>query len=169
MIRKSIVFFILSVPPLLQGVECPFCDPQVLENQMVRRGERACVIITHCPDTEGHLLIVPVRHVERFEDLTPEEISEIGELIQKTQAAEARVFGQTDYLILQKNGRGAGQSVPHVHIHFIPKPEDMWRIGYIASILTRHWFAPLSKEETRALAERYAGYFNGLEAEARSD
>jgi len=92
-----------------KGEGCPFCE----EKFFVYRGEVASVRHTYKPVVEGHVLVIPNRHVERFEELTPEELEEMGTLVKQ-------FHGDGDYLLVQKNGKKAGQSVPHVHIHVIP-------------------------------------------------
>jgi histidine triad (HIT) family protein len=73
------------------------------------------------PLAEGHTLVVPKRQVERFEDLPPEDaaaiVRELGGLARRIVAAT----GATGYNILLNVGSVAGQEVPHVHFHIIPR------------------------------------------------
>jgi len=134
---------------------CAFCRQDVIENQVFYRGEQVWGLLTYKPATPGHVLIVPKRHVERFENLTADELIEMKELIQKIDAAERRLFGNTGYLLLQKNGSEAGQSVPHVHIHYLPRSKKESHLLFAARFFLSPWLnslSPIAMEEAiRAL------------------
>lgn len=100
---------------------CAFCDPKVLEYQKFYEDEFVVALYTHRPIFPGHSLIIPKRHVERFEMLSETEIAQIGQVIKKVNEAAQKVFGTSAYLLLQKNGKEVGQTVPHVHFHYIPR------------------------------------------------
>ena len=144
-----------------QRTGCAFCDAAVLDRQEVFRGEFASILLTHKAIADGHLLVIPHRHAERYEELTGVEMREIGELVGKAQSAARSIFGAEEYLVLQKNGRGVGQTVPHVHIHVIPKTADITQFGFAARI----FFRPLLKPNL----ESQAKYISALEESARLD
>jgi len=100
---------------------CSFCDPEIIERQAFYEGKLIYALCDYRPIMPGHSLVLPKRHVERFEDLTPDEMAEIMQFIPKMHVAISQVQGTDDYALLQKNGKSIGQSVPHVHIHYIPK------------------------------------------------
>lgn len=87
--------------------------------------EHAWVLYCLTPATEGNLLLIPKRHITRFEELNTEEASDLFQLIKKSQDVFKSHYGLSDYLLLQKNGKNAGQSVDHIHIHTIPCPDDI--------------------------------------------
>lgn len=96
----------------------------------------------------GHCLIIPKRHVERFENLTEEEITHIGIGIQKVNHAVQKVFQISSYLLLQKNGVEAGQTVPHVHVHYIPrKTGECSFFGFIFKMVLANIKPPISTIE----------------------
>ncbi|KDQ18219.1 hypothetical protein BOTBODRAFT_29559 [Botryobasidium botryosum FD-172 SS1] len=73
------------------------------------------------PILPGHVLIVPNRVVPRMSDLTNEEVADIfqsardvGKVLEKVYDAEAITMACQD-------GPAAGQTVPHVHVHVIPR------------------------------------------------
>lgn len=102
---------------------CAFCDPAVLTSHVFYEEDLTLALCTHKPITEGHCLIIPKRHVERFEMLSDEECLQICRVIKKVNEAAIKAFGASSYLLLQKNGTEAGQTVPHVHFHYIPRKQ----------------------------------------------
>ncbi|MFQ5804962.1 MAG: HIT family protein [Phycisphaerae bacterium] len=73
------------------------------------------------PLSEGHTLVVPKRQVERLEDLPPDEVAEIARHLGAIARRVLAVTGAEGYNVLQNNGKVAGQEVPHVHFHIIPR------------------------------------------------
>ena len=102
-------------------MECPFCRPP--KEQLLYEDELIRVLLDAYPANRGHLLVVPRRHVERWGDLTGEEKLA---LIRGMELA-MEVLGETlkpDAFNVGMNlGKEAGQTVPHLHLHVIPR----WR------------------------------------------
>lgn len=127
---------------------CAFCEKDILDRQVFYQGNGALGLLTHKPAVPGHVLIIPQRHVERFEDLSSEELAAISDCIKKVDGAVRKTFGNKDYILLQKNGRGAGQSVPHVHFHYLPG------VKFLAlRFLLSPWLKPHKEEDLRLLNE----------------
>jgi diadenosine tetraphosphate (Ap4A) HIT family hydrolase len=128
---KKLVCFILLLAvvigitlfPLTKSMDgpCPFCDGHQLNLQKFYEDELVIALYTHKPVFPGHSLIIPKRHVERFEMLSEDEMIHIGNTIKKVNQAAETVFGTASYLLLQKNGLEVGQTVPHLHFHYIPR------------------------------------------------
>lgn len=135
---------------------CPFCTPKVIEKQCVFETERFWVLYCLTPATDGNLLLIPKRHMTRFEELDPQEAVELFTLIQKTQAVFKERAGFSEYLLVQKNGKNAGQSVEHVHVHAIPCPDNM--------DLTRVFLyrPPLSSEEMQEQVTKWKSHFRSF-------
>ncbi len=102
---------------------CAFCEEEILERQKFYEDDHVLVLYSHKPIVSGHSLIIPKRHVERFEDLSDEELLHIKEAVIIVHAAAEEIYGASDYLLLQKNGAAAGQTVPHLHFHYFPRKE----------------------------------------------
>jgi histidine triad (HIT) family protein len=79
------------------------------------------------PLAEGHCLIVPKRHYERLDEMTDgpgqDALAAIARLAPRLGKAVCQAVGATDWNLLQNNGLKAGQVVPHVHFHIIPRRE----------------------------------------------
>lgn len=103
---------------------CPFCQDQressEISERLVFEGKLVRVIHDRAPSLPGHLLVTPKRHVARLEGLQPQEWLEMHEIFQKLRAVFSAAYGKEDFLIMQRNGVGAGQTVFHVHFHCYP-------------------------------------------------
>ena len=56
-----------------------------------------------------------------MEDLPPEDAAALMGFMQRVAAAVSRAFDGTDYNLMLNNGVNAGQEVPHIHFHVIPR------------------------------------------------
>jgi histidine triad (HIT) family protein len=69
----------------------------------------------------GHILVITRRHVETIIDLTLDEEAAIGHSIARSARAIRLALDPAGILVQQHNGADAFQTVPHVHVHVIPK------------------------------------------------
>jgi histidine triad (HIT) family protein len=128
--------------------ECAFCDEKILVQQMFFENDTVIALYTHKPVLPGHCLIIPKRHVERFDELSDQEMVEITHLIKKVNKAVAELFGTSAYLLLQKNGEEVGQTVPHVHFHYIPRKKgDDSTLTFLFNFYISPFKSPISAEE----------------------
>ena len=100
-------------------VPCPFCTVPV--QRIVRDSDHAIVIRDRYPVSPGHTLVIARRHVGSLFDLTEAEQIDLMALIgaaKKDLDAELRPDA---YNIGVNDGAAAGQTVPHLHIHLIPR------------------------------------------------
>ena len=81
---------------------------------------------------DGHVLVVPRRHVETIFDLAPDEEAAIAMAVGRVARAMRTAIDPDGVLVVQRNGVAAQQDVPHVHFHVIPRdgdapfPPDHW-------------------------------------------
>ena len=73
------------------------------------------------PYNPGHLMIVPNRHVQRFSDLTKEELIHLSRTIQGVQLLIDELYAPKGYNIGINQGKEAGASIEHLHIHLVPR------------------------------------------------
>jgi len=109
-----------------QGSGCVFCEKQKLdrdaENYILYRGEKTFVILNLYPYNNGHLLVIPKRHVGDVEELDNEEMLELGRNVQKVAGILKAAFKPEGFNIGANLGRVAGAGVPgHFHIHIVPR------------------------------------------------
>lgn len=99
------------------GPDCPFCiDPSpIVENSL------AFARFDRYPVSEGHLLVIPRRHVADFFELTEAERSAVFSLVQEAHGLVMSKFQPTGFNIGINVGAAAGQTVWHVHVHLIPR------------------------------------------------
>lgn len=135
---------------------CAFCDAQVIERQKFYEDEVAIALCTYQPTVPGHCLIIPKRHVQRFDQLTDEEAIHINQLVKKIDRAVSQTFQTSAYLLLQKNGGEVGQTVPHLHIHYIPKKKGDYAL---LSFMWKFFLAPTKKPLEGEALDRYVAQF----------
>jgi len=75
------------------------------------------------PVVEGHFLVSPVRMVERLGDLTEEEVTDLFKVVQKVESFSQKFYKVGSSTVSIQNGPLAGQSIPHVHVHILPRRE----------------------------------------------
>lgn len=107
-------------------MECPFCEPA--PDRIVGEGPTTRVLADLYPVTDGHLLVVPRRHVLRWTDATLDERSALtAEIERACELARERDRRIDGFNIGWNDGPAAGQTVMHLHIHVIPR-----RLGDVA-------------------------------------
>jgi diadenosine tetraphosphate (Ap4A) HIT family hydrolase len=98
---------------------CPFCSLPTA--RVVDEGEHCFVIRDAFPVSEGHTLIISKRHVGSLFELTePEALDFFRQLGRAKQTLDA-AYRPTGFNVGINDGRAAGQTVPHLHVHLIPR------------------------------------------------
>jgi len=99
--------------------DCPFCTLKY--NRVVAESALTLTLRDGYPVSPGHTLIVPRRHVGSFFDVTTGERDELMAALAQAKDVLDRESGPDSYNIGINDGQAAGQSVPHLHIHLIPR------------------------------------------------
>lgn len=100
---------------------CPFCSPD--DTRVLFRRTHVFALWDGFPASEGHCLIVPYRHVSSWFDASHEEQSElVGAIDSVREEIESR-WKVDGFNIGINVGKAAGQTVPHLHLHVIPRRE----------------------------------------------
>lgn len=93
--------------------------------------ELAFACLTHTPITPGHTLIIPKREVATFAELTHDELLAIHELTKQVMERLSFSLHAKGYNCAWNQGEDYGQSVPHFHLHIVPRtPSDAGIIDY---------------------------------------
>lgn len=77
------------------------------------------------PATEGHTLVIPKEAAETIFDVSPEGAAATIKTTQRVAAAVKKAFACPGVMIVQLNGAEAGQSVPHLHFHILPRANGL--------------------------------------------
>jgi diadenosine tetraphosphate (Ap4A) HIT family hydrolase len=105
----------VSPPPLA----CPFCS--LPDSRIVEREPLGLVLRDAYPVSPGHTLVIPTRHVGSFFELDEAERAVLLNLLARAREGLEREFKPDGYNIGINDGAPAGQTVPHLHIHLIPR------------------------------------------------
>jgi histidine triad (HIT) family protein len=98
------------------------------------------------PIVKGHTLVIPKQHYDPLTRTPAEVLGKLIAVVQKVAAAQERALKTDGVNVIQSNGRAAGQVVPHIHFHVIPRfqqdghswnwraksyaePQEMQRLG----------------------------------------
>lgn len=73
------------------------------------------------PSAEGHTLVIPKEPAETIFDMSPDAASRLLVASQRVAKAVKKALSCPGLMLVQLNGAAAGQSVPHVHIHIVPR------------------------------------------------
>lgn len=99
--------------------DCPFCAPA--EERILHESTHALALPDAYPVTDGHTLVVPKRHVERLFDLPAHELRDLWTLVARTREHLRERHAPDGFTIGVNDGPAAGQTVPHAHVHVIPR------------------------------------------------
>lgn len=104
----------------MSGPSCAFCERVLPKSEgHLAWSDHSVAFLDAFPSAPGHVLIIPRRHVSLLSDLDAVEHADLFALLRTVVvgaagAAESRTIGIND-------GRHAGQTVPHLHVHVIPR------------------------------------------------
>jgi histidine triad (HIT) family protein len=75
------------------------------------------------PANKGHCLVIPKAHFEKIFDMPSKAFAAVGASVVKVARAVEEALRPGGLSIVQANGAIAGQTVPHVHVHVLPRRE----------------------------------------------
>lgn len=100
---------------------CPFCT--LPPERIVEENDHAVWIYDGFPVSPGHCLIIPKRHVGSFFEVSAEERIAMLALLDKAKVVIEEKYQPDAFNIGINVGAAAGQTVPHLHLHLIPRYE----------------------------------------------
>ena len=90
--------------------------------------ELSLTLVVFLDNSPTDVLVAPQRQVERFADLSGDEVADMFGCVHRIAPVLERVYSATSLSIVVQDGIDAGQSVKHVHVHLLPrKPGDFAR------------------------------------------
>ncbi len=98
---------------------CPFCN---LPHERIQLSNLMGLVIRDgFPISEGHTLIIPRRHVGSLFDLSHGERDALFNLVEEAKRRLDKELKPDAFNIAINDGQAAGQTIPHLHIHLIPR------------------------------------------------
>ena len=105
-------------------MDCIFC--KIISGEIpatiIHKTTYSICFLDAFPLAKGHALVIPKKHHQKIQEMSPEENSDLFSLVQMMTAKVDSLTGAT--LIAIHNGKDAGQEVPHVHVHLVPRSSD---------------------------------------------
>ena len=102
---------------------CIFC--QIVAGEIpsykVYEDERVLVFLDIKPVHQGHLLVIPKKHVANLEEVSADDLQALILVVQKMGWLLKERLGYPAYNVSENNDPLAGQEVPHLHFHLIPR------------------------------------------------
>ena len=104
---------------------CVFCDAlrdPAAESLIVHRGATCFVILNLFPYNNGHLMVIPNRHIASLAAASPEELRELMDLTQTCEIALTEAYAPHGLNMGINLGKPAGAGVlDHIHMHVVPR------------------------------------------------
>jgi ATP adenylyltransferase len=104
---------------------CVFCDAQTNDGAkplIVFRGTTCFVILNLFPYNNGHLMVVPNRHIGSLSAATHEELCELIDLTRRAELALSEAYAPHGFNMGINLGKPAGAGVlDHLHLHVVPR------------------------------------------------
>ena len=101
-------------------LECPFCNLDT-ERELILESATAFAMFDKFPVSKGHVLIIPKHHCFNYFDLTFREQSACWFMLNRVKSIIQKQFNPNGFNIGININESAGQTIPHVHIHLIPR------------------------------------------------
>ena len=107
------------------AADCVFCDAlegRLQSDLIVFRGHACFIILNLFPYNNGHLMVVPNRHIGKLADGTSEELCELIELTRRAEIALGEAYAPHGMNMGINIGKPAGAGIlDHVHLHVVPR------------------------------------------------
>ena len=128
--------------------DCVFCKivKGELPSDKVYEDQDTVAFLDINPTREGHTLVIPKKHFVNMEDISEEDLQKVIVVVKKIGKALKEGLGVESYNICENNDPAAGQIIPHVHFHLIPRykgdglkpwPQAQYPKGRSAQILAK--------------------------------
>ncbi len=107
-------------------LEDPFCTKAATDKTIFYESKRFMVLYDIKPVVMGHCLFIPKRHVVDILELSSDELSELLKVFGLVVPRMLKLYGATEnsYDLTSQIGPYSGRTVPHLHIHLLPRSKD---------------------------------------------
>ena len=102
-------------------MDCVFCKiiNGEIKTKIIKETSKSIAFLDAFPLAKGHTLIIPKNHHAKIQDMSGEENSDLFSLVHNVISKVDRLTDAT--LVAVHNGKDAGQEIPHVHVHLVPR------------------------------------------------
>lgn len=107
-------------------MSCVFCDIVMgtVPCHKIAETENEMAFLDIMPLTRGHVVVIPKHHVALAYDAPPDMMGKVMEMATRISAAAKLALECAGFNFVVNCGASAGQVVPHVHLHLIPRYEN---------------------------------------------
>ncbi len=107
---------------MISSSDCIFCLIASGQAPAIRIQEDATTVafMDVAPASDGHLLVIPRSHHKSILDVDDSAITDVARVVQKMARAVHKALSPEGMRVSQFNGRAAGQTVFHYHVHLVP-------------------------------------------------
>jgi diadenosine tetraphosphate (Ap4A) HIT family hydrolase len=102
------------------GAECPFCAPDP-SRELITESATVYAMLDGYPVSPGHALVIPKQHIADYFDLPERTKAACWTVADRTRVLLSQRFHPDGFNVGINIGASAGQTIPHVHIHLIPR------------------------------------------------
>ena len=105
-------------------MDCIFCKiiSRKIPAKILSESLNSISFLDAFPLAKGHVLVIPKNHHQKIQDMSKEENADLFSLVHQMISKVDSLYGST--LLAVHNGKDAGQEVPHVHVHLVPRRKD---------------------------------------------
>ena len=105
-------------------MDCIFCKiiSREIPAKILNETSHSICFLDAFPLTRGHVLVIPKNHHKKIQDMSSSENSDLFSLVHAMMSKVDSITGST--LIAIHNGETAGQEIPHVHVHLVPRSKS---------------------------------------------
>ena len=101
---------------------CPLCQALAGNHLIVHRGRHAFVIMNLFPYSNGHVMVAPIEHISKLDDISDETAAEIMTLTKRSIAALRQTDHPEGFNVGFNLGKAAGAGIDdHIHQHVVPR------------------------------------------------
>lgn len=103
-------------------MKCNLCDALNEEWRLIKKTNNCFCTVAKYPLKEGHIIIIPIRHIENYSDLSEEEAREMFKFVDEMSDVIKSRFGEEAIIHINKGKHG---SEKHIHIHIVPSKGNL--------------------------------------------
>jgi diadenosine tetraphosphate (Ap4A) HIT family hydrolase len=129
----------------MESEQCPFC--KIAVGKILLRSSTAIAFRDAFPIAEGHTLVIPRQHVTSIFDLSESDQAQLWQFVAQVRSTLSGQLSPAGFNIGINDGEAAGQTVPHSHVHIIPRysgdvPDPRGGVRWIIPEKAVYWEVP---------------------------